>query len=65
VVGLHRGPASDVLAQAGLVARISFAPVTDAGQVQRVVTQQPAAGTVVAAGSEVTLLIGSKKATSG
>lgn len=61
VVGLHRQQASSLLARAGLRARVSLVPVNGAGRVQRVIAQQPAAGTVVPRGSVVTLEVGSRK----
>jgi serine/threonine protein kinase len=60
LIGLHTRQASGVLARAGLKARISFVPVSDGRQVGRVVAQQPVAGTVVTAGSEVTVLVGTR-----
>lgn len=63
VVGLHRQEASGILAQAGLVTQITLAPVPDAGQSQRVISQSPGAGSVVPAGSVVTLVVGSKRPT--
>ncbi len=63
VVGLHRQEASGILAQAGLVTQITLAPVPDAGQSQRVISQSPGAGSVVPAGSVVTLVVGSNKPT--
>jgi beta-lactam-binding protein with PASTA domain len=65
VVGLHRQQASNTLAEAGLQARFAFSPVDSANQVQRVVAQQPAAGTVVPSGSAVTVVIGTKKSGGG
>jgi tRNA A-37 threonylcarbamoyl transferase component Bud32 len=60
LIGLHTRQASGVLTRAGLTARISFVPVSDGRQVGRVVAQQPGAGTVVPAGSEVTVLVGTR-----
>jgi eukaryotic-like serine/threonine-protein kinase len=65
VVGLRRQQASNELTQAGLKARFSFSPVDSASQVQRVISQQPAAGTVVPSGSAVTVVIGTKKPSGG
>jgi eukaryotic-like serine/threonine-protein kinase len=63
VVGLHRQQAADVLAQAQLGTQMVPTQVSDSGQVQRVVAQQPPAGQVLPAGSEVTVLIGTRKPT--
>ncbi len=64
VVGLHRQRAADVLAQAQLGARMVPMQVSDSQQVQRVVAQQPSAGQVLPAGSEVTVLVGTRRPTS-
>jgi serine/threonine-protein kinase len=61
VVGLHREQAADVLDQARLHAQIFLFPVGDPAQVQRVIAQQPSAGQVVPAGSEVVVLVGTKR----
>jgi beta-lactam-binding protein with PASTA domain len=45
--------------------RVSFAKVQDSGQIQRVISQQPAAGTTVPEGSTVTVVIGSRRAAGG
>jgi serine/threonine protein kinase len=63
VVGLHRQQAADVLAQAQLGTQIVLTQVGDSGKVQRVVAQQPSAGQILPAGSEVTVLIGTRKPT--
>jgi beta-lactam-binding protein with PASTA domain len=63
VVGLHRQQAADVLAQAQLGTQMVSTQVSDSGKVQRVVAQRPSAGQVVPAGSEVTLLIGTRRST--
>jgi serine/threonine-protein kinase len=63
VVGLHRQQAADVLAHAQLGTQMVLTQVSDSGQVQRVVAQQPSAGQVLPAGSEVTVLIGTRKPT--
>jgi hypothetical protein len=63
VVGLHRQQAADVLAQAQLGTQMVPTQVSDSGQVRRVVAQQPSAGQVVPAGSEVTVLVGTRKPT--
>jgi eukaryotic-like serine/threonine-protein kinase len=61
VTGLHQQEATSRLAQAGLKASVSLTPVTGAGRVDRVLDQQPAAGTTVPDGSVVALVVGSKK----
>jgi serine/threonine-protein kinase len=61
VVGLRRQRAAGVLAQAQLDMQSSPTLVRDPAQLQRVVAQQPAAGQIVAAGSRVTVLVGSKR----
>jgi eukaryotic-like serine/threonine-protein kinase len=61
VVGLHRQQAADALNQAQLEIEISLVPVRDPRQVQRVLAQQPPAGQVVPAGSEVTVLVGTRR----
>jgi len=63
VVGLHRQQAADVLAHAQLGPQMVPTQVSDSGQVQRVVAQQPSAGQVLPAGSAVTVLIGSRRPT--
>jgi hypothetical protein len=63
VVGLHRQQAADVLAHAQLGTHMVPTQVSDSGQVQRVVAQQPSAGQVVPAGSEVTVLVGTRRPT--
>jgi tRNA A-37 threonylcarbamoyl transferase component Bud32 len=63
VVGLHRHQAADVLAQAQLETQMVPTQVRDSGQVQRVIAQQPLAGQVVAAGSAVTVLVGTRRPT--
>ena len=63
VVGLHRQQAADVLAHAQLGTHMVPTQVSDSGQVQRVVAQQPSAGQVLPAGSAVTVLIGSRRPT--
>lgn len=65
VVGLHRQQVSRVLEEARLGVRISFSPVRDPRQVQRVIAQQPLAGELLPAGSEVTVVIGTKGSTGG
>src|SRR5574341_18504 len=60
LIGLHTRQASGVLSRAGLTGRISYVPVSDGREVGRVVAQQPVAGTVVPAGSEVTVLVGTR-----
>jgi eukaryotic-like serine/threonine-protein kinase len=61
VVGLHREQAADVLAQAQLGVQVLQVPVPESGKAQRVVAQQPSAGQVVPARSEVVLLVGSRR----
>jgi eukaryotic-like serine/threonine-protein kinase len=63
VVGLHREQAADVLARAQLEVQVLRVPVQDSGQVQRVIAQQPEAGRLAPAGSQVTLLVGRKRPT--
>jgi serine/threonine protein kinase len=63
VVGLHRQQAADVLAQAQLGTQMVLTKVSDSGQVQRVVAQQPSAGQVLPAGSAVTVLVGTRRST--
>jgi hypothetical protein len=61
VVGLHRQQAADVLAKAQLGVQVQQVLVTEAGKVQRVVAQQPSAGQLVPARTEVVLLVGSRR----
>jgi tRNA A-37 threonylcarbamoyl transferase component Bud32 len=61
VVGLHRQQAADVLARAQLGVQVLQVPVGESGKVQRVVAQQPSAGQVVPARSEVVVLVGSRR----
>ena len=63
VVGLHREQAADVLAQAQLGVQILQVPVPESGKLQRVITQQPSAGQVVPARSEVLVLVGTRRPT--
>jgi PASTA domain-containing protein len=63
VVGLHRQQAADVLAQAQLGTQMVPTQVNDSEQVQRVVAQQPSAGQVLPAGSEVTVLVDTRRPT--
>jgi eukaryotic-like serine/threonine-protein kinase len=65
LVGLRRQQASNELTQAGLKVRVSFSAVDGAGQVQRVIAQQPAPGTVLPSGSAVTIVVGTKKTSGG
>jgi eukaryotic-like serine/threonine-protein kinase len=60
VVGLRRGQAADALAQARLGVLVQLVPAKEPGQVQRVIAQLPAAGELAPAGSEVTILVGTK-----
>jgi serine/threonine-protein kinase len=57
-VGLRQERAAKVLARVQLSMQSSLTPVSDRAQVNRVVAQQPAAGEVVPAGSQVTVLVG-------
>jgi eukaryotic-like serine/threonine-protein kinase len=61
LVGLRRQEVSGVLAQVGLAMGTSYAQVRDANQIHHVIAQDPIAGTVVAAGSQVNVVIGTKK----
>jgi len=61
VVGLHRQQAADLLAQAQLGVQVLKVSVRESGKVQRVIAQQPAAGQVVPARSEVVVLVGSRR----
>jgi eukaryotic-like serine/threonine-protein kinase len=61
VVGLHRQQAADVLTQAQLGMQVLEVPVPESGKVQRVVAQQPSAGQVVPARSDVVVLVGSRR----
>ena len=63
VVGLHRGQAADVLAQAQLGVQVLQVPVPESGKAQRVISQQPSAGEVVPARSEVLMLVGTRRPT--
>jgi len=61
VVGLHRERAADVLAKAQLGMQVLPVPVRESGKVQRVVAQQPAAGQLLPSGSEVIVLVGTRR----
>ena len=61
VVGLRRQKAVDVLTEAQLGVQIVRFQLRDPGQIQRVVTQQPAAGQVVPAESVVKLMVGTRR----
>jgi hypothetical protein len=63
VIGLHRQQAANMLALAGLGTRMLPMQVSDSKNVQRVIAQQPSAGQVLPAGSEVTVLVGTRKPT--
>ena len=63
VVGLHRQEVTEVLARAQLGVQLISIQVSDSRQVQRVIGQRPPAGQVLPAGSEVTVLIGSRRPT--
>ena len=61
VTGLRRAQAAGVLAEAGLGIEVQLRQVQDAGQVQRVLAQDPAAGQAVPAGTKVTVVVGSRR----
>jgi serine/threonine-protein kinase len=63
VVSLHRQHAVEVLAHEQLGTQMIPVQVSDSGQVQRVIAQQPSAGQVVPAGSAVTVLVGTRRST--
>jgi hypothetical protein len=63
VVGLHRAQAADVLARAHLGMVIQEVPVPQSGKAQRVVAQEPSAGTVVPARSDVLVLVATRRPT--
>ena len=63
VVGLHRQRAADRLARAQLGIRMVPTQVSDSDKVKRVVAQQPSAGQVLPAGSQVTVLVGTRRPT--
>jgi beta-lactam-binding protein with PASTA domain len=63
VVGLHRQRAADMLARAQLGIRMVPTQVSDSDKVKRVVAQQPSAGQVLPAGSQVTVLVGTRRPT--
>jgi len=63
VVGLHREQAADVLARAQLGMQVLEVPVPESGKAQRVVDQQPSAGQLVPARSEVVVLVASRRPT--
>jgi hypothetical protein len=63
VVGLHREQAADVLARAQLGVQILEVPVPESGKAQRVISQQPPAGEVVPARSDVLMLVGTRRPT--
>ncbi len=65
VVGLRPQQAADVLAQVNLGMQILLYQVHDPDQVRRVIAQQPPAGQVAPAGSEVTVLVGTMRPTGG
>jgi eukaryotic-like serine/threonine-protein kinase len=58
VVGREEAEADRILRAAGFVARPVDRPVTEPGQVGRVVAQDPAAGTRVQGSTEVLIFIG-------
>jgi tRNA A-37 threonylcarbamoyl transferase component Bud32 len=61
VVGLHRAQAADVLARAQLGVQVMEVPIPESGKAQRVISQQPSAGQVVPARSDVLLLVGTRR----
>jgi hypothetical protein len=61
VVGLQRAQAAGVLARAQLGMVVQEVPVPESGKPRRVVAQQPAAGTVVPARSDVLVLVASRR----
>jgi eukaryotic-like serine/threonine-protein kinase len=61
VVGLHRAQAADVLARAQLGMVIQEVPVPESGKAQRVVAQEPPAGAVVPARSDVLVLVAARR----
>jgi tRNA A-37 threonylcarbamoyl transferase component Bud32 len=61
VVGLHRAQAADVLARAQLGMEIQEVPVPESGKAQRVIAQQPPAGEVVPARSDVLVLVATRR----
>jgi eukaryotic-like serine/threonine-protein kinase len=63
VVGLHREQAADVLARAQLGVQVLEVPVPESGKAQRVIDQQPSAGQLVPARSEVVVLVASRRPT--
>ena len=63
VVGLRRAQAADVLARAQLGMVIQEVPVPESGKAQRVVAQQPPAGEVVPARSDVLVLVATRRPT--
>lgn len=63
VIGLHRQQAANLLALAGLGTRMVPVQASDAKNVQRVIAQQPSAGQVLPAESEVTVMVGTRKST--
>ncbi|HEX8133671.1 MAG TPA: PASTA domain-containing protein, partial [Actinomycetes bacterium] len=63
VVGLRRVRAADVLARAQLGMVIQQVPVPGSGKAQRVVAQEPPAGAVVPARSDVLVLVATRRPT--
>jgi PASTA domain len=63
VVGLQRAQAADELARAQLGMVVQEVPVPPSGKAQRVVAQEPPAGEVVPARSEVLLLVATRRPT--
>jgi hypothetical protein len=61
VVGLHRARAAGVLARAQLDMVIQEVPVPESGKAQRVIAQEPPAGEVVPARSDVLVLVATRQ----
>jgi beta-lactam-binding protein with PASTA domain len=61
VVGLHRAQAAGALARARLGMVIQEVPVPQAGKAQRVIAQEPPAGEVVPARSDVLVLVATRR----
>jgi eukaryotic-like serine/threonine-protein kinase len=61
VVGLHRAQAAGVLARAQLGMVIQEVPVPESGKAQRVIAQEPPAGEVVPARSDVLVLVATRR----
>jgi beta-lactam-binding protein with PASTA domain len=61
VVGLHRAQAAGVLARAQLDMVIQEVLVPPSGKAQRVIAQEPPAGEVVPARSDVLVLVATRR----